>query len=278
MMDELATRAKSYELAGTRERFPNVNPVYVRIDGRSFSKFTSRFNKPFDELMSGLMETVARHLLEMTDARCAFTQSDEISLLFLGKEQDDGSRSDILFGGRGFKMTSVLAAMATARFMAGALEIWPEHARTFLPHFDARVYDLPGLDAAADTILWRYLDGRRNAISSIAREYFSHKALHRKGVRQMISMLEETGVDIDCVDPRHRHGCFFVRKMKLRDPDDPSFAHIPPAYRPTEPVVRSAVERVVVPDFDLISNPVSFLFDGDDIRRTRKTTSSSEAR
>jgi tRNA(His) guanylyltransferase len=54
----------------------------IRVDGRSFSKFTAaRFEKPFDLKFHDLMVKTAEALLIELDGIFAFTESDEISIL-----------------------------------------------------------------------------------------------------------------------------------------------------------------------------------------------------
>lgn len=56
----------------------------VRVDGRGFSRFTeSRFEKPFDLKFHQLMLETSRSLLEQMQGIYAYTESDEISILFL---------------------------------------------------------------------------------------------------------------------------------------------------------------------------------------------------
>jgi tRNA(His) guanylyltransferase len=54
----------------------------IRVDGRSFSKFTAeRFEKPFDLKFHELMLKTTEVLLTELDGIYAFTESDEISIL-----------------------------------------------------------------------------------------------------------------------------------------------------------------------------------------------------
>lgn len=56
--------------------------VVIRIDGRSFSRFTeSRFDKPFDLKFHELMVQTTKVLLEELQGIYAYTESDEISIL-----------------------------------------------------------------------------------------------------------------------------------------------------------------------------------------------------
>jgi tRNA(His) guanylyltransferase len=60
---------------------PGATPV-VRVDGRSFTRFTEeRYEKPFDELFSAHMVAAAEALVVELGDICAYTESDEISVL-----------------------------------------------------------------------------------------------------------------------------------------------------------------------------------------------------
>jgi len=48
MKDSLGDRMKSYYEDKTRIYLPRRTYTIIRLDGRSFSKFTKRFKKPFD--------------------------------------------------------------------------------------------------------------------------------------------------------------------------------------------------------------------------------------
>jgi len=65
-------------------------PVIIRLDGNCFHTLTKDCNKPFDIKISLAMEETARYLCgEIQGARCAYVQSDEISLLLTDFEQLD---------------------------------------------------------------------------------------------------------------------------------------------------------------------------------------------
>lgn len=112
-----------------REYFHNVTVLpgawtVLRLDGRGFSRFTERrFDKPFDPVFADHMVAVAQSLLTETGARYAYTESDEISLLF-------DPRFD-LFGRGVEKLVSVSAGIASAVFT---------HAVGEPAHFDSRVW------------------------------------------------------------------------------------------------------------------------------------------
>lgn len=66
--DSLGDRMKVYEYHETNRRFlPNL-PIYARIDGHGFSRFTRGMQRPYDERMSRAMVATAGALVEKTHA------------------------------------------------------------------------------------------------------------------------------------------------------------------------------------------------------------------
>lgn len=94
--DALGDRMKAYEAAESDRRFMPLLPIYARIDGRSFSRFTAGLARPFDLAFQEAMILTTKALVEHTHARIGYTQSDEISLVW----QQDRYDSDVFFGGR----------------------------------------------------------------------------------------------------------------------------------------------------------------------------------
>ena len=140
--DSLGDRMKAYERLETGQRFLPLLPIYARIDGRGFSRFTQGFDMPYDARFREAMLDTTRWLVEQTQARVGYTQSDEISLCWLAERYD----SSIFFEGKKQKMVSQLAALATQRFNRFLLT----HSDPFLrkaaeraPTFDALVFQSP---------------------------------------------------------------------------------------------------------------------------------------
>ena len=122
----------------------------VRVDGRTFSRFTeTRFEKPYDERFRDLMTAAARTMLEELHGLYAYTQSDEISLLF-APDWD-------LFARSVEKIVSVSAGMASADFTHHAGEP---------AHFDSRVWLGVDVPLVIDYFRWRQADASRNALNS----------------------------------------------------------------------------------------------------------------
>lgn len=259
-MDDLGDRMKAYEAAETSRILLPLCPVYARIDGRCFSSFTRGMERPYDLAMSEAMITTASALVEETHARIGYTQSDEISLVWLA----DNPKSEMFFGGKVQKMVSVLAGLATAAFTR-AIMAGPHADRLFrMPHFDARVFSLPNKTEAANAVLWRELDATKNAVSMAAHALYSAKALHGKNSAEKQEMLFEKGVNFNDYPPFFKRGTFVRRVTRERTMTEEERTRIPEAYRPAvdQTFMRSSIERLDMPRFGSVSNREAVIFDG----------------
>lgn len=248
--DDFGDRMKVYEAAETERKFTPLLPVYARLDGRSFSKFTSKFQKPYDPDIAFAMRNTLLYLVEHTHAVCGYTQSDEISLVWYSDEYD----SKIFFDGKIHKMTSVLASLATGKFFNDIKGSDALSAGSGIPAFDCRVLQMPNLIEAANMILWRAMDCKKNAITSGARKFFSHKELHAKNGVEMREMMLSKGVCFERDFPADFvYGVFALRE---------SVEVQPGVYR------RKAYTKVV-PDFQTVVNREEVLFhQGHPVRRS----------
>jgi tRNA(His) guanylyltransferase len=256
--DDFGNRMKAYEAVETARKLDPLMPIYARIDGRAFSSFTRGMDRPFDMRMTTAMVETTKHLVQETHARIGYTQSDEISLVWLA----DTPESDVLFSGKVQKMCSVLASMAAAKFAT----VTPEGFAHRLPHFDCRVFQLPSREEAANAFLWRAMDARKNAISMVAQAHFSHKALFSKDQKAMLAMLAEKGVDFDSYPAVHRMGAFVRRTARERELTPAELERIPEKHRPTGPVMRSEMVVLEMPPFNKVTNRAAVILDGSDPR------------
>jgi tRNA(His) 5'-end guanylyltransferase len=123
--------------------------VVVRVDGRSFSRFTAqRFEKPFDERFHDLMVQTAGALLEELGGIYAYTESDEISVLFRPEWE--------LFDRELEKVISLSAALASATFT---------HACGAPVMFDSRAWLGARAGLVIDYFRWRQADAARCALN-----------------------------------------------------------------------------------------------------------------
>lgn len=238
--DDLGDRMKGYEAAETSRVFDPDLPLVVRLDGRAFSTFTRGMGKPFDADLSEVMRRVTETLIEETHARIGYTQSDEITLIFARYSEE----SQPLFGGKLFKIQSVLAGMASARFALLAARYWPERVAKMIPHFDCRAFAVPSRTEAVNALIWREADAMRNAIQAVAQLRFSPKQMHGRPCSELETMLADIGVTMDQFPAANRFGTYQARRTFQTNLSAEELARIPEAHRPTGPVIRSRVETL----------------------------------
>jgi len=253
--DDFGNRMKSYEVVETSRELDVHLPIYARIDGRAFHTFTRGMNRPFDNRITTAMQHTTQYLVQKTDARIGYTQSDEISLIWLAVS----SESDIFFSGKIQKMVSVLASMAASHFMYSI----PIELQNKLPHFDTRVFQLPSKEEAANMILWRAMDARKNAISMAAQTYFSHGQLQGKSQKDMLAMLTEIGKDFEADFPDYfKRGSFFQKRTFEREFIEVDKQVIPEDQWPESgKVIRSHYPLLNMPPFNKVANRVEVIFD-----------------
>lgn len=208
-----------------------------------------------------MVETTSR-LLADTHARIGYTQSDEISLVWL-QERYGG---EIFFDGRVQKMASVLAGIATARFHLAcrAHPALAERVERMAPHFDCRVFPLPNRAEAANAFLWRERDATKNAVSMAARAYYPHRQLHGKTAAQMQEMLFAQGINFNEYPAWFKRGTFLRRAVIARPLTGEEIARIPEPHRPAPGalVERTAILTVDMPPFGAVTNREAVIFDG----------------
>lgn len=257
----LGDRMKAYERHETDRRFMDFAPIVARMDGRGFSKWTKGLPRPYDLPLSEVMISVARQLVENTGARIGYTQSDEITLVFL----IDDIRQSMMFDGKVQKLCSVLASMTTAIFITESLaKQGSEIARRAMqaPHFDARIFQLPTRTEAANAVLWREQDAARNSISTAAQAFYSQRELHGKNSAQLLEMILATGQDFNTHPAFFRRGTFLQARTSEK-PFPPQVIKFLPEGADTT-ILRRSVEIIDMPAFSRVTNREAVIFDGAD--------------
>lgn len=177
--DNLGNRMKTYE---SKVYLDKSKPIIIRVDGKCFHTYTRGMNKPFDSHLMSAMDETAIYLLDnVQDAKLAYVQSDEISILVYNTNQLSGH---LWFGGEKSKIESVASSMATACFNR-------DIDNDKLAHFDARANNYPNMAEAVNCFLWRMYDWRRNFISSVSYSLFSHRELQNKNAKDKSEMIAQ---------------------------------------------------------------------------------------
>lgn len=214
----LAARMKSYE-AHFDQTLPLGRPIILRLDGHGFSRFTSDFARPFDERIHTAMITTCADLLHFFPrATVAYTQSDEITLVF-----PEGVQT---FNERVQKLCSLSASYCSVRFnkhLTNALKTIPEpkvkgdvEEVLGTAHFDARFFPVPEIAEALNNLIWRCRnDAVRNSVSAFARTMYSTKEMDGKKTQDLVGMmLEEKGVRFEEAVPKWAiEGCLLKREQ-----------------------------------------------------------------
>jgi tRNA(His) 5'-end guanylyltransferase len=171
----------------------------LRVDGRGFSRFTeTHYDKPFDVRMHEQMVRTASALLEELQGIYAYTESDEISVLFRPEWS--------LYDREVEKLVSLSAGLASATFT---------HAAGVPAVFDSRVWLGVNEDAVLDYFRWRQADATRCALNgwcywTLRKEGQSaaqaSRALHGQSVGFKNELLFQRGINFNELPPWQRRG------------------------------------------------------------------------
>ncbi|MGD9158306.1 MAG: tRNA(His) guanylyltransferase Thg1 family protein [Desulfobacteraceae bacterium] len=132
-MNSLGERMKENYEFRSRIKLARRIPVIIRLDGKAFHTLTRKCEKPFDDLFRNVMEETALALCrEIQGVKCAYTQSDEISLLLT---DFDRLGTEAWFDYNLQKITSVSAGIASVCFS----KLWAEAEGIF----DSRAFNAP---------------------------------------------------------------------------------------------------------------------------------------
>ena len=194
-MTTLAERIRAYE-AATDTVLVNRLPVIVRVDGCRFSHFTKHQHcaRPFDDkLAAALIYATSSTADYIEDCVFAYTQSDEATFVL---RNDRSKESQPWFGNRLQKLSSIIASSVSTRFNqyyfggGGILSFTPAL-------FDARVFVVPSIDEALNTLIYRQQDGTKNSISNACYcelgkklgNKTAHKLLQSKNTSERLDLL-----------------------------------------------------------------------------------------
>ena len=235
---DLANRMKEYEKRN-QYYLQKRTPVAIRVDGRSFHTFTKGFKRPFDDILMKSMQETAKYMCEnMGNAKLAYVQSDEITIILTDY---DTLETDCWFNYRTDKLCSISASMATMAFnkyfeenvtnevleykmVPHCVEIQQEikeYHNTLIAAldkgamFDARCFNIPK-EEVTNLIYWRQLDATRNSIQMVGQANFSHKELQNKSCNDIQDMLhEQKGINWNDYPTVCKRGTACIKNRKI---------------------------------------------------------------
>lgn len=239
-----------------QQHLSDMFPVYARLDGKKFSKFTRGMDKPFDDAFNQMMTELCHVLVEETNAKLVYHQSDEISLYW-------DTTNDMMYGGRKDKMVGELCGLAASKFMQLTQECFPDKVERF-PRFDCRIFNVDQ-STAVDFFMWRQMDCIKNSVSQLASAYFSHKKLLHVTTNMRKQMLNDINKPWEELNPMYKYGTFLRKEQELQDIDK---THIDPIYHHNVPdkALRNVIKRRIYSPIQQFDDKLELL----DIEQCRK--------
>lgn len=237
MKNSIGTRIKENYEKRSQIKMLRRCPTIIRLDGVCWHTYTKGLDKPFDQGLIEDMQETTRFLCEnIQGCKLGYTQSDEITLVLTDY---DNLQTDAWFDYNVQKMTSVSAAMATAKFNQLRLNrfnleclndpedfaeptdlcTWNTDGWLKLAFFDSRVFQIPEKEEVVNSLIWRQQDAERNSIQMLAQSLYSHKELHGKNTSVLQDMCFEKGFNWNNLEFYKKRGSL-VLKQKYVDGDN----------------------------------------------------------
>lgn len=244
--DDHGDRMKYYEGLETSKSLMKGIPVYGRLDGKSFSKFTKPFKYPYDKRLRNAFDNVCKYLVESFNFDLIFHQSDEISFCW---DSCSETPHELMFGGKIQKLASIIAAKASVRFLIEITKECPElveHIHKNVPVFDCRIFNVPDTTEMINQFVWREKDCTKNSVSMLASVYYSHKQLTGKNTKEKLDMIVDAGDNWNNWDAAFKRGTYLRKTQYEKEPD----------------VIRTKVVVVEVPPITKVQNKIGVLLNG----------------
>lgn len=181
------------ELENNVETFISADQYMIaRLDGNNFHNFTKGLKRPFDAVLRETMATVTKKLVEQFGATEAFTQSDEITLIWAPRmNRTNTGLVDHPRSGRVLKLSTLMSSYATLEFY----KLIHNYKSTNYNGFDCRLY---GGDekAAIDSKRFRFIDAATNAYQLVAQSLWSQKQLNGVSIQDIKAMLVAYDINV----------------------------------------------------------------------------------
>jgi len=197
---DLAARMKNCYEDPYRLRLTRRTPVIIRLNGRSFHALTRKCKRPYDENFRACLCFAAEKLCEeIQGAKCAYVQSDEISILLVDFSRFD---TEAWFDNNLQKMVSVAASICAVSFSA----------KFGLPgYFDARAFNIPK-DDVVNYFIWRQKDAERNSVMMLAQSLYPAGALEGQSLARLHDLIHQAGQNWASMPAGFKNGHFLTRE------------------------------------------------------------------
>lgn len=197
-------------------------PIILRIDGRSFSKYTKnlKLKKPFDKRLADLFIEVSKDIINEFNPKYVYTFSDEINILL----------EKIPFNGRIEKIDSVITSFITASFMKHLFlnnNEFDVDVTTLKPvSFDCRIITTNNL---REYFKWRQDEAWRNCLNSYAQNILNKNHNHKETAELLFKLkksdihdlLFDNGINISHVPTWHKRGILLYKITEKKEGFNP---------------------------------------------------------
>ncbi len=232
---QIGDRMKQYENEFNYKILPNEGFI-IRLDGRSFSRFTKSFSKPFDINFVKAMSMTMRDLVEKFEAQTGYTHSDEITLIFNSINDDELEIKIHIFDGRIQKLLSLTSAYCSVRFNYHLEKIIDSSdfkyndnlikvIKSHQQMFDARIlkFSKDKMYEILNHQIWRSVhDCNRNAIQTYTYTNYSTKEVMNKNTTEMIEMLKTKNINWNDIPTFIKHGIYCKKILVDKAIGEPS--------------------------------------------------------
>lgn len=248
MKDKLGTRIKDQYESRTKYKLMRRCPTIIRLDGKAFHTYCKNLTKPFDMGLIEDMQFTAKFLCkEIQGAKCAYVQSDEISILLTDYNQ---LTTSAWFDNSVQKICSVSASLATSKFnqlrtrrnilieipnaelkidldrtinhnlnvgdvgrkkSLGIKHMLSAFNSVKIANFDSRVFQIADHEEVVNYFVWRYFDAVRNSKSMLAQSLYSPSQLKGKNTTVQQQMALEKGIDWEALPFSCKSGSFIIK-------------------------------------------------------------------
>lgn len=231
MNDQLGDRMKAFYEDRFRYKLPCRTHTIIRIDGKAFHSYTKGLVKPFDDQLISDMNETAKYLCEnISGAKFAYVQSDEISIVITDFDQ---LNTQAWFDNNLQKMCSVSASLATEKFnkLRTIFHFKNQYSgddsyddmidilsKTPTATFDSRVFQISYIHEVINYFMWRQQDAIRNSVSSVAQARYSTKELNKKKVKDMLVMLKNDNDDWNDYPLGRKQGRLIIKETVVVNP------------------------------------------------------------
>ena len=138
------------------------------------------------------------------------------------------------------------------------------------PRFDARVWNVPNLEEAVNSFLWREFDATKNSISMAASSVYSHNLLEGKNGSEKQEMLFQKGINWNDYPNFFKRGTYVQRKVRIGKLTFEELEKLPPkhnARKNSEFVVkRKYVVELELPPLTKVTNKVDVILFGQEYK------------